>query len=414
MGNEFTDSAIDAKPLADSDYYRIAAVFMDGKISYSTIEKVDTVPPVKPVPDTVEWSSFTGTWPTGQSEVALSWATASESNDQYFLVQRSADGHTFNTFDTVAAAANAAKGHSYNALDPSPFPDSDYYRLVAVFLDGKNSSSAIIKVVSIPPVQVADTVGWSDFTASWSAGQTPGSHAGAGRRPSSKIITISSCSDRQTAGLSAPWILLPLPPTVQAPHTYSALDPKPLPDSDYYRIAAVFMDGKISYSSIEKVVSLPPIDTIPPVKTTPDTIAWSTFTGTWPSGQSEVVLSWATTRESNDRYFLVQRSVNGQTFNTFDTVAAAANAANGDSYNALDPIPFPDSDYYRLEVVFLDGTVSYSAILKVVSMPPVQVIADSVGWSDFTAFWTAGQTEVTELDDDHRAKQSLFPHPAIG
>ena len=262
MGNEFTDSAIDAKPLADSDFYRIAAVFMDGKVSYSPIDEVvsvpvDTVPP--PPADTVVWSSFTGTWPSGQSEVVLSWATTRESNDRYFLVQRSANGQTFNTFDTVAAASNAANGYTYNALDSSPLPDSDYYRLQAVFLDGKVSYSVAIKVVSRPPVQPADT----------------------------------------------------------------------------------------AHSS-------------------PDSVALTSFTAQILEGPPAVGLNWTTSFESNDQYFFVQRSADGQTFDNIDTVAAATGSGTGYAYDAVDNNPLAGADYYRLAMKYRDGTVGYSAIREVI------------------------------------------------
>ena len=265
QGNEFTDSAIDAKPLADSGYYRIAAVFMDGRISYSAIEEVvsvppgDTVPPVQTPPDTIAWSSFTGTWPAGQSEVVLSWATVRESNDRYFLVQRSADGKTFNTFDTVAAATNAANGYTYNALDSSPLPDSDYYRLEAVFLDGKVSYSVVIKVVSMPPVQPTDTA-----------------------------------------------------------HT-----------------------------------SL-------------DTVALTSFTARIVDGPPAVGLNWVTSFELNDQYFFIQRSADGQTFYNIDTVAAAADSGIGYSYGAVDPNPLAGADYYRLAMIYRNGTIGYSATREII------------------------------------------------
>ncbi len=366
LGNEFTDSAIDSKPLADSDYYRIAAVFMDGKVSYSVIRKVTSAPPVQTPRDTVAWSSVTGTWPTGQSEVALRWATTSESNDRYFLVQRSADRQTYKTFDTVAAVADT-NGHSYTALDPSPYPDSDYYRLVAVFLDGKTSSSAVLKLVSMPPVQVAaDTVGWADFTASWSAGQTEVtlSWTTTVEQNNHYFFVQRSADGRTFSTLDT----MAASANTTGSHTYSALDPKPLPDSGYYRIAAVFMDGKISYSSIGKVVSVPPVDTVPvvPVQTSPDSVAFTSFTAQALVGPPAVGLNWATSFEMNDQYFFVQRSADGQTFDNLDTLTATADSVTGYSYSAVDPNPLTGADYYRLAVTYRDGTIGFSGTRKVV------------------------------------------------
>ena len=50
-------------------------------------------------------------------------------NDQYFFVQRSADGQTFDNIDTVTAAADSVTGYSYVAIDQNPLAGTDYYRL---------------------------------------------------------------------------------------------------------------------------------------------------------------------------------------------------------------------------------------------------------------------------------------------
>jgi len=368
LGNEYNDSALDPKPLAESDYYRLAAVFMDGKVSYSVIREVTSVSPVQPPRDSVAWSSFTGTWPAGQSEVVLSWATTFESNGQYFLVQRSADGQTFNTFDTVAAAANAAS--TYNALDPSPFPDSDYYRLEAVFLDGRASYSVIIKVVSMPPIQppIQDTIAWSAFTAAWTAGPSEVAlNWTTTVEQNNHYFLVQRSADGQTFSTLD---TMAAAANGSGGHAYSALDPKPLADSDFYRLAAVFQDGSIAYSSIEKIVSVapPPGDTAHPVQPSQDSVSLSSFTAQVLSGQAEVGLNWTTTLEQNDHYFLVQRSADGRTFNTIDTVPAA-DAQNGYSYSTVDPQPLADSDFYRLMIVYFDSTNSYSIIREVLFLP---------------------------------------------
>ena len=403
-------SAVDPNPLPDSAYYRIAAVFLDGKVSYSPSRRsVSTSTGQDAARTPVAWSSFTAVWPTGQSQVVLSLTTSLESNDKYFLIQRSANGQTFYSLDTIAAAPNAGSGHAHSAIDSTPLPDSDYYRVAVVFLDGKISYSITRKVVSVPAVQPPpDTVAWSVFTATWPAGQ-PGVTLG-------WTTTLESNDQYFLVQRSADGRTFNTVDTVQPPanagngHTYSAVDPNPLPDSDYYRIAAVFLDGRVSYSIIRKVVSMPP------VQAPPDTVAWSAFTATWLTGQSVVVLNWTTTLEQNDSYFLLQRSQDGGTFNTIDTVHAAAGATNGHSYTTVDPQPLADSDYYRVAVVYLDGTISYSAVREVVSTAPPVKTPDSVILSfSFTARDAARTVRSgLELDNDAGAERSLFPRPAIG
>lgn len=97
------------------------------------------------------------------------------------------------------------------------------------------------------------------------------------------------------------------------------------------------------------------------------------FTATLESGTPETQLDWTTTFEQNNRYFLIQRSSDGQNFSVIDTVAAAADAENGHSYTYIDQHPVTGSDYYRLAQVDLDGTTSYSEIREVSVQQQAQV-----------------------------------------
>jgi poly(3-hydroxybutyrate) depolymerase len=89
------------------------------------------------------------------------------------------------------------------------------------------------------------------------------------------------------------------------------------------------------------------------------------FTATLAGGTNEVSLDWTTTFEENNHYFLIQRSADGATFSTIDTVAAAVDAENGHTYTYTDLHPLSGANYYRLDQVDLDGTANYSLIREV-------------------------------------------------
>jgi hypothetical protein len=54
------------------------------------------------------------------------------------------------------------------------------------------------------------------------------------------------------------------------------------------------------------------------------------------------------------------------TFGSIDTVAAAADSALGYSYSAVDPDPLAGIDFYRLAIIYRDGTIGYSATREVI------------------------------------------------
>jgi hypothetical protein len=94
----------------------------------------------------VELSSFTGRVSGGH--VALSWTTASETNNAGFAIERREDDGTFAEIGFVAGAGTSAETQSYEFTDPTvPFDaDAVIYRLRQVDLDGTISYSSPITV----------------------------------------------------------------------------------------------------------------------------------------------------------------------------------------------------------------------------------------------------------------------------
>ncbi|MES2688766.1 MAG: T9SS type A sorting domain-containing protein [Bacteroidota bacterium] len=64
-----------------------------------------------------------------KNEVELKWQTAAEYNNDYFEVQRSADGKSFFTVTAIKGNGNAAQASHYIYVDPAPFSGINYYRL---------------------------------------------------------------------------------------------------------------------------------------------------------------------------------------------------------------------------------------------------------------------------------------------
>jgi hypothetical protein len=73
-----------------------------------------------------------------------------------------------------------------------------------------------------------------------------------------------------------------------------------------------------------------------------------------------VLVSWTTDQEVNSSYFAVQRSSNGSDYTTIGEVGAKGNSATASSYSYTDKSPYNGIDYYRLQMVNLDGSFAYS------------------------------------------------------
>jgi hypothetical protein len=88
---------------------------------------------VNPLPVTL---TYFRAKPNG-STVLVSWATSTEKNSDYFMVQRSADGKSYDDFRRSDAAGNSTTTKSYRVTDSNPLPGISYYRLRQFDRDGK-------------------------------------------------------------------------------------------------------------------------------------------------------------------------------------------------------------------------------------------------------------------------------------
>ncbi|MCX6291213.1 MAG: T9SS type A sorting domain-containing protein [Bacteroidetes bacterium] len=76
-------------------------------------------------------------------KVDLSWATASETNNDYFDIERSADGMNFVELLRKAGAGNTTTNRYYEDTDGSPMEGKSYYRLKQTDYDGHYTYSPI-------------------------------------------------------------------------------------------------------------------------------------------------------------------------------------------------------------------------------------------------------------------------------
>mgnify|MGYP002335643388 FL=1 len=78
--------------------------------------------------------------------VVLQWQTASELNNDYMAVERSADGRTFEEVGRIAGQLASQEIRSYELEDVRPHSGINYYRLRQVDVDGTTTFSDIISV----------------------------------------------------------------------------------------------------------------------------------------------------------------------------------------------------------------------------------------------------------------------------
>ena len=79
---------------------------------------------------------------------------------------------------------------------------------------------------------------------------------------------------------------------------------------------------------------------------------------------SKITLNWSTVSEENNKGFDIERSRDGETFQTIGNVKGIGKAAN---YNFVDANPYNGVNYYRLRQVDYDGLETLSKVVSVSS-----------------------------------------------
>ncbi len=101
---------------------------LSGSWKIGTTDKVNSPLPVVLISFTAELVDNT--------QVALIWVTASETNNDYFTIERSINGLSFEEITQVMGAGNSNRELEYEAFDDSPVEGISYYRLKQTDFDG--------------------------------------------------------------------------------------------------------------------------------------------------------------------------------------------------------------------------------------------------------------------------------------
>lgn len=90
--------------------------------------------------------------------IEILWSTASEFNNDYFSVERSRDGKSWETISIVKGAGNSSDIKNYSAFDRKPVTGIKYYRIKQTDFDGKSDYSEIINGTCDEAAQISLSV----------------------------------------------------------------------------------------------------------------------------------------------------------------------------------------------------------------------------------------------------------------
>jgi len=120
-----------------------------GPVSFFSPFSFGVVGPSDPManPLPIELLSFSAT--AKSKTVQLDWRTATELNNAFFEIERSANGRDFTEIGKIAGAGTSLVPLDYTFTDPLPLTGWNYYRLRQVDFDGQFSYSPIQAVLMV-------------------------------------------------------------------------------------------------------------------------------------------------------------------------------------------------------------------------------------------------------------------------
>ena len=115
-----------------------------GAVNASNITITSTSGTILPV----ELISFTAksVIEDGKNMVVLNWTTLSETNNDYYTIERSSDGMHFEELSRVQGAGTTTDISTYYAADENPFMGVSYYRLKQTDFDGRTERFDMVPV----------------------------------------------------------------------------------------------------------------------------------------------------------------------------------------------------------------------------------------------------------------------------
>ncbi|MCC9166323.1 T9SS type A sorting domain-containing protein [Pontibacter harenae] len=143
-GNIIVSNATAVRP--GNYYFTMRTTDAFGKTTDSPLAIQIYDPTSIPTPLPVEIMYFTGVANNGQ--VLLQWATASEKDNDKFVIERSQDGKSYSAIGTVSGNGTTNQVQKYSFTDMSPLHGTAYYRLKQVDFDGKSAYSKVVGVDS--------------------------------------------------------------------------------------------------------------------------------------------------------------------------------------------------------------------------------------------------------------------------
>lgn len=142
--------------------------------------------------------------------VTVSWSTSTEANNDYFTIERSANGVDFTAIGTVDGAGNSNETKNYSFIDGQPLPGTSFYRLSQTNFDAQKQYVGVKRIDNrnINTFDVKVLSGYTGRLVLQITSETPGKYNVkvfdlAGRKWSDEQVNVAAGTSRKEVSLNA-------------------------------------------------------------------------------------------------------------------------------------------------------------------------------------------------------------------
>lgn len=161
---------VDTVHMKAGKYYALLLNLWGGNLNYQTTFNLSDGATFNTCVLPIELTSFDGENLGSQNWIY--WTTASEMNNDHFVLQRSPDGSDFSDLAIIQASGNSNVEDKYDYYDKNPFAGINYYRLKQVDVDESYSYSEIISIGKSPGTDVVTSLSPNPTTGLINVGLT--------------------------------------------------------------------------------------------------------------------------------------------------------------------------------------------------------------------------------------------------
>lgn len=119
------------------------------------------------------------------NEVVLNWTTATEEGNDFFTVERSADGTQFEEIMEVEGAGFSSTENNYEAVDDNPLEGTSYYRLKQTDFNGRFEYAQTVMITNWPTTAEASFTVFPNPTSASNINVSVQDHA-----PNEEILVV--------------------------------------------------------------------------------------------------------------------------------------------------------------------------------------------------------------------------------